>query len=118
MFVSDVKGELIMKYIFLGSSATIVLILTNVLCIATAQADSQNGNAAPGAADRPTATEINEIVVTRHDPYEEERRSERLHGRVIRDLIRYWQAGRPSGYVRLEGPEIKVDASRWYCIMD
>src|SRR5713226_834744 len=53
-----------MNYIVLGSSATVALILINVLCIATAQADSQNGDAAPGAADRPAATEINEIVVT------------------------------------------------------
>jgi hypothetical protein len=54
----------------------------------------------------------------RHSPYAEERKSERLHGRLIRDLIRYWQAGRPSGYIRLRGREIGVDPNAWYCIMD
>jgi len=53
-----------------------------------------------------------------HVPYEEERRTERLHGRVIRDLIRYWQAGRPSGTVRFGDEQITVTERDWYCIMD
>jgi hypothetical protein len=52
-----------------------------------------------------------------HSPYAEERRSERLHGRVVRDLIRYWQAGRPNGKLVVDGRSIPVDSS-WYCIMD
>jgi len=62
--------------------------------------------------------EFDLVWEARHTPYEEERRSERLHGRVVRDLIRYWQAGRPSGTVRLGKREIAVDPGSWYCIMD
>lgn len=54
----------------------------------------------------------------RHHPYAEERRTERLHGRVVRDLIRYWQAGRPNGELRLDGRAVAVDPGSWYCIMD
>jgi len=54
----------------------------------------------------------------RHAPYAEERKSERLNGRVIRDLIRYWQAGRPSGHIRFDKRDIEVDPTTWYCIMD
>jgi hypothetical protein len=51
-------------------------------------------------------------------PYQESRRTERLHGRVVRDLIRYWQVGRPSGRVRLGSETFHVDEKGWYCIMD
>lgn len=54
----------------------------------------------------------------RHSPYEESRRTERLHGRIIRDLIRYWQAGRASGHIRVGDREIQADSKDWYCIMD
>lgn len=62
--------------------------------------------------------EFDLIWDARHPPYEEDRRSQRVHGRVVRDLIRYWQAGRPSGRIRLGGREFEVNAQDWYCIMD
>lgn len=71
--------------------------------------------AAPSLSD---GMEFDLVWEARHAPYEEERRAERLHGRVIRDLIRYWQAGRPSGRVKFGGRALQVDANRWYCIMD
>lgn len=62
--------------------------------------------------------ELEILFEARHSPYEEERRTERLHGRVIRDLIRYWHAGRPSGTLRIGEREFTVAPDHWYCTMD
>ena len=70
------------------------------------------------APDAHGGMEFDIIWDARHAPYEEERRSQRLHGRVVRDLIRYWQAGRPSGRIRVGDREFVVNPDDWYCIMD
>jgi hypothetical protein len=54
----------------------------------------------------------------RHAPFAEARKTERLSGRTIRDLIRYWQAGRPTGRIRFDSRELTIDPTGWYCIMD
>lgn len=70
------------------------------------------------APDRHGGVEFEILWDKRHQPYAEDRKTERLNGRVIRDLIRYWQAGRPSGWIRLGDRRIEIDANSWFCVMD
>jgi hypothetical protein len=70
------------------------------------------------APDRHGGIQFEILWEKRHQPYAEERKTERLHGRVIRDLIRYWQAGRPSGWIQLGEQKIDIDSRSWFCVMD
>lgn len=46
-------------------------------------------------------------------PHEEEAQMARFRGRVLENVKRYVQVGRPSGWIRADGNEIAVDAAAW-----
>jgi hypothetical protein len=46
-------------------------------------------------------------------PHEEKTQTSRDRGRVLEDIKRYVQVGRPAGWIALEGKRIKVDEKSW-----
>lgn len=51
-------------------------------------------------------------------PYEESRRTQRVEGRLSLDIIRYWQLGRATGWIRIGDERIEIPAPGWYGGMD
>ena len=51
-------------------------------------------------------------------PSEESRRTQRVDGSLSLDIIRYWQLGRSTGWVRIGDEKIEIPAPGWYGGMD
>ncbi len=47
-------------------------------------------------------------------PYEEDPpQLYRVRGRVVEDILRYWQIGRPSGWIKVDGQTHRIDPGSW-----
>ena len=51
-------------------------------------------------------------------PHEEQPQFARSRGRVMENVMRYLQVGRPAGWIKVEGKTINIDSSKWLAERD